>query len=57
MSASQPRDRARTVSVYRFWRDGGFVAGALLAGLATEAVSADAAIAVVALLTAASASS
>jgi hypothetical protein len=25
--ASQPRDRARTVGVYRFWRDFGFVLG------------------------------
>jgi MFS family permease len=31
--ASQPRDRARVVGVYRFWRDSGFV-GALIAGSA-----------------------
>ena len=30
--ASQPRDRARVVGVYRFWRDFGFVLGALIAG-------------------------
>ena len=29
--ASQPRDRARVVGVYRFWRDFGFVLGALIA--------------------------
>jgi MFS family permease len=52
--ASEPRDRARTVGVYRFWRDFGFVAGALLAGLAADASSPGAAIALVAALTAAS---
>jgi MFS family permease len=52
--ATQPRDRARTVGVYRFWRDFGFVAGALLAGLAADASSPGAAIAIVAALTAAS---
>ena len=31
--ASQPRDRARVVGVYRFWRDFGFVLGALIAGI------------------------
>jgi MFS family permease len=52
--ASQPRDRARLVGVYRFWRDFGFVLGALLAGVAADASSPRTAIAVVALLTAAS---
>ena len=52
--ASQPRDRARLVGVYRFWRDCGFVLGALLAGLVADATSPRAAIAIVALLTAAS---
>jgi MFS family permease len=52
--ASEPRDRARNVAVYRFWRDFGFVAGALLAGLAADASSPGAAIAIVAALTAAS---
>jgi MFS family permease len=52
--ASEPRDRARTIAVYRFWRDFGFVAGALLAGLAADASSPGAAIAIVAVLTAAS---
>ena len=36
----QPRDRARVVGVYRFWRDFGFVLGALLAGVVADAASA-----------------
>ena len=51
---SQPRDRARLVGVYRFWRDFGFVVGALIAGFAADATSPKAAIAIVAALTAAS---
>jgi MFS family permease len=52
--ATQPRDRARTVGVYRFWRDFGFVLGALIAGIGTDLANPDAAIALVAALTAAS---
>ena len=52
--ASQPRDRARVVGVYRFWRDFGFVVGALIAGFGADATSAQTAILVVAALTAAS---
>jgi MFS family permease len=52
--ASQPRDRARVVGVYRFWRDFGFVVGALIAGFGADATSAGAAIVTVAALTAAS---
>ena len=51
---SQPHDRARTVGVYRFWRDFGFVLGALIAGLGADAASPRAATAIVAALTAAS---
>jgi MFS family permease len=51
---SQPRDRARVVGVYRFWRDFGFVLGALIAGFGADATSARAAIVIVAALTAAS---
>jgi len=51
---SQPRDRARTVGVYRFWRDIGFVAGALIAGIGADALSPRAAIVTVAALTATS---
>jgi len=49
-----PRDRARAVGAYRFWRDAGFVAGALLAGLVADALGSGTAIAVVAALTAGS---
>src|SRR5437016_8739214 len=52
--ATQPRDRARIVGVYRFWRDFGFVLGALIAGIGADAASPDAAITIVAILTAAS---
>jgi MFS family permease len=46
--ASQPRDRARVVGVYRFWRDFGFVLGALIAGVGADATSAQTAILIVA---------
>jgi MFS family permease len=52
--AVEPRDRAPAVGVYRFWRDAGFVAGALLAGVLADAAGAGTAIATVAVLTAAS---
>jgi MFS family permease len=52
--ASQPRDRARLVGVYRFWRDFGFVLGALIAGVGADVASPEAAIVIVAVLTAAS---
>jgi MFS family permease len=52
--ASQPRDRARVVGVYRFWRDLGFVAGALIAGVGADLASPTAAILIVTALTAAS---
>ena len=52
--AVSPVARAATVGVYRFWRDMGYVAGGLLAGLAADAVGYGSAIAIVAALTAAS---
>jgi MFS family permease len=52
--ATQPRDRARVVGVYRFWRDIGFVLGALIAGIGADVATPSAAIAVVAALTGAS---
>jgi MFS family permease len=52
--AVSPVARAPTVGVYRFWRDMGYVAGGLIAGLAADAVGYGGAIAVVAGLTAAS---
>jgi MFS family permease len=51
---AQPVDRARLVGVYRFWRDFGFVLGALLAGALADAFGAGTAIGVVAALTAGS---
>jgi MFS family permease len=50
----RPRDRARAVGLYRFWRDFGFVAGALIAGLGADATSTSTAIVIVAVLTAVS---
>lgn len=50
----EPRDRATVVGVYRFWRDAGFVAGALLAGFLADALSIGDAIMIVSALTAAS---
>jgi hypothetical protein len=44
------------VAVYRFWRDMGHVAGALIAGVVADALGFGGAIAVVAALTAASGS-
>jgi MFS family permease len=52
--ATEPKERARVVGVYRFWRDAGFVLGALLAGIAADVSSAETAILVVAAVTAAS---
>jgi hypothetical protein len=46
--------RAPVVGVYRFWRDMGYVAGGLVAGVVADAVGFGGAIAVVAALTAAS---
>jgi MFS family permease len=51
---AHPRWRASAVGVYRLWRDSGFAVGALLAGVIADAVSLDAAIWAVAVLTAAS---
>jgi MFS family permease len=52
--AVDPVARAAAVGVYRFWRDMGYVAGALVAGLVADALGFSGAIAVVAGLTAAS---
>ena len=51
---AHPAWRARSVGVYRLWRDGGFAVGALLAGVVADAISLLTAIWVVAALTAAS---
>jgi MFS family permease len=47
-----PVARAPTVGIYRFWRDMGYVIGALLTGLTADALGFGGAIAVVAALTA-----
>jgi MFS family permease len=51
---AQPVERAQLVGVYRFWRDFGFVAGAIVAGVVADGLGAGWAIAVVAALTAGS---
>jgi MFS family permease len=49
---AHPAWRARSVGVYRLWRDGGFAAGALLAGLVADAFGVRSAVWAVAALTA-----
>ncbi len=49
--ASRPSWRARSLSVYRFWRDLGYAIGALAAGLIADAFGFAAAIAAIAGLT------
>jgi MFS family permease len=51
---AHPSWRATAVGVYRLWRDAGFAVGALLAGLVADLASLEAAVWVVAALTAAS---
>jgi MFS family permease len=51
---AHPAWRARSVGIYRLWRDGGFAVGALLAGILADAYGIPAAVAVVAALTGAS---
>jgi MFS family permease len=49
--ASHPSWRARSLSVYRFWRDMGYAIGALAAGIMTDLFGAAWAIAVIGVLT------
>jgi MFS family permease len=51
---AHPGWRARSVGVYRLWRDAGFAVGALIAGVVADLFSIEAAIYAVAVLTAAS---
>jgi MFS family permease len=51
---AHPLWRARSVGIYRLWRDAGFAVGALLAGVLADLVSIEAAIYAVAVLTAVS---
>ena len=53
--AVHPESRAIHLGVYRFWRDAGAMAGALLAGLVADLLGFQAAIQIIAALTAASA--
>ncbi|KQR62749.1 MFS transporter [Arthrobacter sp. Leaf337] len=48
---AHPEWRARSVGIYRLWRDGGFAVGALLSGIIADAFGIPAAVAVVAVLT------
>jgi MFS family permease len=52
--AASPVARAPMVGVYRFWRDMGYVAGGLIAGVAADAIDYSGAIVIVAGLSAAS---
>ena len=47
-----PKQRGATVGIYRFWRDLGFAVGAIIVGLVADAIGANAAILVVAAVTA-----
>lgn len=49
---AHPHWRARSVGIYRLWRDGGFAVGALVSGVVADAYGIPAAVAVVAALTA-----
>lgn len=51
---AHPAWRARSVGIYRLWRDGGFAVGALLAGIIADALGVRAAIWTVAAITAVS---
>ena len=52
--ATHPDWRAAALGVYRFWRDSGYAIGALIGGITAAIASLDAAVAVAAVLTAAS---
>jgi Major Facilitator Superfamily. len=51
---AHPEWRARSVGIYRLWRDGGFAVGAMLSGVLADAFGIPAAVGVVGALTAAS---
>ena len=50
--AARPPDRATSIGIYRLWRDGGYAAGGVLAGVIADAAGFEAAILTVAGLTA-----
>jgi MFS family permease len=49
--AVHPQERASALGVYRFWRDSGAIAGALLGGVLADALGFSTAIRIVAALT------
>ena len=51
--STHPSQRAETLSIFRFWRDSGYVIGALLAGVLADMMGMSAAILVIAGITAA----
>ena len=56
LRSRRARRASPAIGVYRFWRDMGYVAGGLVAGVAADAISFAGAIALVAVLTALSGS-
>jgi MFS family permease len=50
--STHPSQRAETLSIFRFWRDSGYVIGALLAGILADMIGMSAAILVIAGITA-----
>lgn len=49
---THPRQRAESLSIFRFWRDSGYVFGAILSGILADAFGIPATLIIVALLTA-----
>ena len=49
-----PVSLKKAIGIYRFWRDMGYVAGGVIAGVCADALGAEGAIALVAVVTAAS---
>ena len=50
--SSHPSQRAESLSIFRFWRDSGYVIGALLAGILADSVGMTTAILIIAAITA-----
>jgi MFS family permease len=50
---THPHQRAQSLSIFRFWRDGGYVIGAILSGVLADRIGISATLLVIALLTAA----
>lgn len=49
--STHPSQRAETLSIFRFWRDSGYVTGALLAGVLADLIGMNSAIITIAVLT------